>query len=222
MVEALGRDRVDRLGFGNALHQRVHRLVHERHQDPVRDEAGEVARLGRLLAEVAGELDDRGRGLVRRLQRADHLDEPEHGDGVEEVHADDPVGPVRRGCEARDRDRRRVRGEDRRLGEQLVGAAEDVLLHARVLDDGFDQEVGRHEVCDRRHAPEHLVGLRPALLGELREALGHHCERAIGRPWDGVVERHAAAGGGDDLRDPATHLARPDDEDVLEAHGRGD
>jgi hypothetical protein len=35
------------------------------------------------------------------------------------------------------------------------------------------------------------------------------------------VERDAAAGGGDDLRDPAAHLARSDDQDVLEVHGAG-
>ena len=37
-------------------------------------------------------------------------------------------------------------------------------------------------------------------------------------PGRRVVERDAAAGGGDDLRDAGAHLARSDDEDVLEPH----
>jgi GNAT superfamily N-acetyltransferase len=35
------------------------------------------------------------------------------------------------------------------------------------------------------------------------------------------VERHSAAGRGDDLRDPAAHLSGSDDEDMLEYHGAG-
>ena len=72
----------------HALHQRVRGLVDERHQDAVRDEAGEVVRLGRGLAQVAGEGDDRLGRLVGRLLGTDHLDEGEHRHGIEEVHAD--------------------------------------------------------------------------------------------------------------------------------------
>jgi hypothetical protein len=35
------------------------------------------------------------------------------------------------------------------------------------------------------------------------------------------VERDAPAGRGDDLGDPAAHLTRADDQDVLEVHGAG-
>ena len=75
MREAEPRDRVDRLRLGDALHQRVRGLVDERHQDAVRDETGEVVRLGGLLAEVARELHDRRGRLVGRLHGANHLDE---------------------------------------------------------------------------------------------------------------------------------------------------
>ena len=93
------RDRVDRLRLGDALEQRVRGLVDERHQDPVGDEAGEVARLGRRLAEIGRERDDRRRRLVGRLEAADHLDELQHRHGIEEVHADHAVGPRRRSGE---------------------------------------------------------------------------------------------------------------------------
>src|SRR6478752_4157935 len=87
------RNEVNRLGIADALQQRVRSLVHERHQDAIRDEAREVARLGGLLTEVARQLHDRGRSLVRRLNSADHLDELQHRHRVEEVHADHADGP---------------------------------------------------------------------------------------------------------------------------------
>ena len=86
-------------GLGDAVVQRPDGLVDERHQDPVRDEAGEVVRDGRRLAELARELGDRAGGLVRGLAAADDLHELQHGHRVEEVHADDLVRPVRRGGE---------------------------------------------------------------------------------------------------------------------------
>ena len=103
-------------------------------------------------------------------------------------------------------------------GSMLVRAAEDLLLHRRVLDDGLDHQVGGDELVDGGDPAEHLVGIGAALLGELLEALAHRREAALGRARRGVVERDAAAGGGDDLRDAAAHLAGADDEDVLESH----
>ena len=100
-------------GVGDAVRERVDRLVDERHQDPVRDEAGDVARLDRLLAEVARERDDRRGRLVGGRVGADHLDEAQHRHGVEEVHADHALGPPGDGGERADREGARVRGEDR-------------------------------------------------------------------------------------------------------------
>src|SRR5438067_9174864 len=88
------RDRVDRFRLGDAFQHGVCRLVNERHQDPVGDEPREGAGFGRLLAELTRELDDRRRRFVGRLRRANHLDELQHRNGVEEVHADHLVGPA--------------------------------------------------------------------------------------------------------------------------------
>ena len=104
--------------------------------------------------------------------------------------------------------------------QHLVRAAEDVLLRLRVLDDRFDQQVGLDQVVDRRDSREHLVGRCAALLGEPLEALADRREAALDRTGERIVQRHAAAGCGDDLRDPAAHLPRADDEDVLELHAR--
>ncbi len=134
------------------------------------------------------------------------------------MHPDDLLRPAGDRGERGDRDRGRVRGEDRLRGQRLVRAAEDRLLHPGVLDDGFDEQVGGDEIVDGGDARKHVGGSRPALLGELPEALLHPGERPLHRPRHLVVERDAPARRRDDLRDAAAHLAGTDDEDVLEAH----
>ena len=81
------------------------------------------------------------------------------------------------------------------------------------------EEIRGDDVVDGRHAGEDVLGGRAALLGELREAPLHRRERPLGGAGKLVVERHAPTGSRDDLRDPAAHLARADDQDVLELHG---
>ena len=103
-------------------------------------------------------------------------------------------------------------------GQRLVGLPEDLGLRVEVLDHGLDHQRRRDDLLDRRDAPEHLVGVGAALLRELLEALAHRREAALGRAGIRVVERDVAAGSRDDLRDPAAHLARSHDEDVLEIH----
>ena len=218
MREAELRDGVDRLGLGDALHEGVRRLVDERHEDAIRDETGKVVRLGGGLAEILRERDDRGRRLVGGLQRADHLDELQHGHRVEEVHPDDLLWATGDAGERRDRDRRRVRREDRLGWKDLVCAPEDRLLHCRVLDDGLDEEVGGDDVGGKRHARQDILGCDASLLGQLRQALLHRSQRPLGGPRQLVVERNAPAGGRHDLRDAAAHLARTDHQDVLEPH----
>ncbi len=137
------------------------------------------------------------------------------------MHPDDPVGPDGVGGEQGDRDRGRIRGQDRLHGQHAVGLEEDLLLHRRVLDDRLDHQVGGNEVVDDLDAREHLVGIRPALLGELRQALAHRLERSFGGARNRIVERDPAAGRRCDLSDPTAHLAGADDEDVLEPHARG-
>ncbi len=75
--------------------------------------------------------------------------------------------------------------------------------------------------ADGRDSGEHLVGRRPALLGEPGKALPHGLEAALGRAGRSVMKRDTPAGGGDDLRDPGAHLAGSHDEDVRELHGNG-
>ena len=68
-------------------------------------------------------------------------------------------------------------------------------------------------------ARQHLVGrTAPPFSSSFAEALPHRLERASVAPGLRVVQRHAAAGGRDDLRDAAAHLPRADDENVFEVH----
>ena len=220
MRESELRDRVDRLRIGDPLHERIRRFVHEGHEDAIRDEPGKVVCLRGRLPEVFRERDDGRRGLVGGLHRADHLDEREHRHRIEEVHPDHLLRPCRHGGERRDRDRRRVRGEDRLRREHLVRAPEDRLLHPGVLHDRLDEEVCGDELVDGRHAPEDLRRVGAALLGEPGKALLHRRDRALDRARRLVVQRDPTARRRDDLSDTPAHLAGPDDHHVLEPHGR--
>ena len=65
---------------------------------------------------------------------------------------------------------------------------------------------------------QHVVGRGAALLRELREALAHRLEARSAAPGCASCSETSATRGRDDLGDAAAHLARADDEDVLEAH----
>ena len=175
------------------------------------------ASAGTLPNSSASSTIERG-GLVGRVAPADDLDELQHRHRVEEVHADHPVGALRARRERRDRDRGRVRREDGVRRKRRVGAPEHVLLHVGVLDDRFDHQVGRDELVDRLTRASTSSGCGSALLLELREALAHRLERALGRAGLRVVERDAASRARDDLCDATAHLPGTDDENVLEAH----
>ena len=101
-------------------------------------------------------------------------------------------------------------------GSSSIGLAEDLALHLGVLDDRLDQEIRGDQVLHRAHPRKHLVRVRPTFLRELRQALPHRLEAVLDGPGQRVVERDPPAGRGDDLRDSAAHLPRPDHEHVLE------
>ena len=66
-----------------------------------------------------------------------------------------------------------------------VGAAEDVLLRGRVLDDRLDHQVGRDELVGRRDAGKRLVRVGAALLRELHEARAHRRRGPVDRAGNG-------------------------------------
>ena len=137
------------------------------------------------------------------------------------MHPDHLVGALRRRREGADRDRGGIRREHRLRRQLGVGAAEDLLLDRRVLDDRLDHQIRGNQVADDRDPSDDVLRLRPASLSELAEAAAHRVERTVGRPRLRVVKRHAPPGCRDHLGDPPSHLPRSDNENVLELHGAG-
>src|SRR5205807_3589373 len=85
-----------------------------RAMQPIPEKAGRVALdPERPAPEALGESDRRPHGLLRGLLAARDLDREHEVRRVEPVEADDPLGPVGRGGDRRDRQPRRVRGENR-------------------------------------------------------------------------------------------------------------
>src|SRR4051812_26039042 len=127
-VEALLGDGLPDLGGGRV-------------EDAVHDEPGRLAAADRLLADLLGEVVGDLRRLLRGVLALDHLDQPHHRGGVEEVEAAHLVGTARGLPHLRDRQRRRVRGEDRVAGSDLVELGEHGLLDLHPLGHGLDHEV---------------------------------------------------------------------------------
>ena len=144
LVDLLDREPLLLLGAPDLADRRV--------EDPVDDEAGHLATGDRLLAdrlrEVVGRLDDLGVGLLA----LDDLDQRHHRGRVEEVEADDLLGPQRRVAHLGDRERRGVRGEDRVPRRDRVELGVDRLLDLHLLRRRLDHEV---DVAER------VVGGRP-------------------------------------------------------------
>ena len=82
-----------------------------------------------------------------RLQGVNHFDEPHGWYGIEEVHPHDTRRVLNAGCDFRDGQGRRVRGEDATGAEVVERLPEDRLLSFEILDDRLDND----GVRDRRH-----------------------------------------------------------------------
>ena len=156
MVQAAPRAGVDVLGRAEPLLEGAHRLGQERHQDPVDDEAGPVGRhdhhprLGPVtLAAVRLQLAPPGRGSRPRSRpRSPELRISSTrritGTGLKKCI------PTNRGRRIRghgrgqvgDRDRARVRREDRPGLGETVDLSPERPLDVDVLEHGLDHEVG--------------------------------------------------------------------------------
>ena len=195
MREAELRDRVDRLRLGDAFQQRVRGLVDERHQDAVRDEAREVVRLGRLLAEIARRAATIAAAVSSDVCTARITSTSfSTGTGLKKCMPITRSGRRGRRGERRDRDRRRVRGEDRARRQRPSSARRKTSsFDGGVLDDRLDHR-GRPATSssDGGDAREHLVGIRrrPSRRASSRLLRIAASPRSIA-PGYGVVERDA-------------------------------
>ena len=126
----------------------VHRdgVVEVAEEQRVGDEAGLVADDDRLLVEPVRERLDILEDVVGGDDGADDLDELEHWRGVEEVHADDPLGVPRRDGDLGHGEGRGVRREDRVRCDDRVEATEELLLELELLRHGLDHELAVRQI----------------------------------------------------------------------------
>src|SRR6187549_856577 len=230
------RDRLVDLRQGEALvFLGAPDLADRRHQDSVDDEARRLAADDRLLADRLGEVVGGRGGLARGVLAGDDLDQRHHRGGVEEVEADDLVGPQRRFADLGDRERGGVGGEDRVARRGGVELAEDRLLDLHPLRHRLHHEVDVAEllVAGRPGDPAHDLGEAGVglLLGQLL-LLDEAAELALGDGagfLDGgidellvdVLDDDGDVGGGDRLRDLAAHGAAADDGGLRNEHWLG-
>ena len=191
VVQADPRAGVDVLGRAEALLEGAHRLGEERHQDPVDDEPGPVRRHDDLLAErgrTARGSPPRSRRPCRwpRMSSISGMT----GTGLKKCMPDEPAAPLLRDGlgQAVDRDRRRVRGEDRARRRDAIELAPERRLDREVLEDGLDDEVG---VARRPRCPRSARSGRASRPAPRRSACpwrrpGRGCRRSgRGRPPPG-------------------------------------
>jgi hypothetical protein len=188
-------------------------------ENAVDDEAGRLGADDRLLADRLRERHRRGERLLGGVIPFDHLDQRQHGGGIEVVEADDLVGAQRRFGDLGDRQRGGVGGEDRVPGRGRVELGEHHVLDLHPLGNSLDHEV---HVAEARvgggalDAPDDLRDLRLALLsGELAPLhefadlpggdVAGLVDPSLHEPLADVLEHDGEAGGGDRLRDLAPH-----------------
>src|SRR5699024_8882270 len=127
--------------FGHPFLDHPHRLECQSHAEAGGGEPGRVLDRDRRLAQschpALGDLDEAGFGVGAD----DDLDEFGHGDGVEEVEADERLRSRQPRGKFIDRQRRGVRA-DARGRSVFRDAGEDLLLESEVLGNGFDDEEG--------------------------------------------------------------------------------
>ena len=130
--------------------------------------------------------------------------------------------PVGVGGEARDRNRRRIGGDDGSRFQQGADVVEDLPFDVLVLGNAFDDEIDvakAREVTIRRDTLERGGALGCAEFAPLHQAPGEMAEQVHGLGQllgIGVKQGHVEARDGAHLGDAATHLTGTDDADRLD------
>ena len=151
----------------HTLAQDPDRLEVERACDAVDDEAGRVCRHHRRLAQAA--CSQGGRVDHRRLghRSGHHLDQSHKWYRVEEVHAQHPLGALRRRRDLCDGKRARVRRQDRLVGRRSVQLVEGVALQGEVLGNRLDHEVREGQLPKARRLTDPSQRERGFLVAHL-------------------------------------------------------
>ncbi len=142
-------------------------------------------------------------------------------DRIEEVHPDDAPGMRRRRRDLGDRERRGVRREDRRFGNEALPLLQDGLLDRHLLEDGLDRDVAPVEAGvveragEKRHLPGELGAGHPPLLQLLLPDLrGRRVASGEGLGTDVLHPRRVALVRGE-LRNASAHDSGTEDADAV-------
>ena len=135
------------------------------------------------------------------------------GTGLKKCMPSTRPGVLGLGAELHDRHGRGVRGQELRVGQQIVEPPEDAALELLVLDHGLDRRVDAVEVLEDRGHDEVVERRGPAVLVELA-GLHRAPQRALDRGARtlralvvGLDDRHVHTGPGTHLRDARAHQA---------------
>src|SRR6185312_4387244 len=221
MVHSELHHRVDSLGRANSLHHAIHSLVDHRHEDAIRNETGIIAHLDRRLAEGTGKRNDLRRGLVRRRQSANDLDQLHHRHRIHEVHPDDLFRTPGLRRNLRYGDGARVGRENCVRLCKLVEIGEDPVLERDILCRRLhdqrrvtrSREVGRERDVRQGRILRCLID--GSLLQLPIEILLDRSSSTIERALRHVDHRDGERGRGKDVRDPVSHLTSADYGDLL-------
>src|SRR6266576_2413585 len=207
------------------LVQDANAVVQQRDQDPVDDETRRVVAVDRLLARSLRPVVGGAHGVVRALERAHDLDQRQDRSRVEEVHADDALGPLGRLRDLGNRERGGVRREDRLRTGDPVELGEDLALERQLLQHGLDHEVAIRQVGElgreRQPADRRVLRLprEPPLFDATREIA---VDRRLS-PFAELVADFAPdrleAGLHAHLRDAGPHRPEADDSYSPNLHG---
>src|SRR6185369_10585633 len=141
MSHAEFEDLIDGFRCRDAFHDREDGFVNKRHENAVRDKAGEVIHLNRSLFQLHGEVVNGGVGFLRGSKAADDLDKFHDWNGIEEVHADHFVGTASLGGKFGDGNRRCVRGEDHFGPAECVEVTEDLGFNVELFGGRLHDKV---------------------------------------------------------------------------------
>src|SRR5438552_3287194 len=225
VVGAVLHRRIDVGDRAEAALEAADRVHHVGDEEAVHDVAGRIGDHDRRLAEPPGERDAALHRLRRRPQARRHLDQLHGVHRIEEVEADEALGPPGGGGQLGHGERRGVGREDGLGLHDLVEASEVILLHGQLLDDRLDHQVDVGQVVQVDRPAQALEqrtvvgGRQLAALDVLLELLLDLGPLRIERPRRGLRHDRVEAGAGLGLRDAEAHLTGAEDADAANLHG---
>ena len=215
---------VDILDGGHPLRQAVVHFVAQRRVDPVDQESRSVLDEYADLADPVGDLLDRPDRLVRCLEPADDLHQLHDGHGAEEMHAREPVRPIRCRRQLRDRNGRGVAGKKGMRRADLLQLPEQIQLRRLVLDDRLDDEFaipGRGQLRRSDDPPQRrlFVRLGKLALGDAPAEVLLDGGHSLGDECMGnVPQQHVVSRPGHHLCDAGSHESGANHHDPFDLH----